>query len=50
MKVCEYVFKEGMYHTQCGSKLLFRPTARCDKCGRKPKEKRDVADATRSSS
>ena len=41
MKRCEYVYTLGVYKTDCGSELIFRPTGRCDKCGRKPKEKAD---------
>lgn len=49
MKLCEYIYKEGMYHTDCGSKLILRPHFKCDRCGKKTQEKRHVADATRPS-
>jgi hypothetical protein len=40
MKICEYTYKEGMYQTACGSKFIFRPKQKCDKCGKKPQEKK----------
>ena len=49
MKLCEYVFKEGMYHTGCGSKLIFRPVVKCDKCGRKTREKTNDTSIDRTS-
>lgn len=44
-RMCGYEYKNHEYLTDCGSKLLFRPSVRCDKCGRKPydKEKEYVA-------
>jgi hypothetical protein len=38
-KVCEYVYINGMYQTDCKLHLINRPQKRCDKCGRKPAEK-----------
>jgi len=40
-KTCEYVYTRGVYITDCGSELILRPTARCDKCGKKPLERKD---------
>ena len=38
MKTCKYHYMDGMYHTECGAKVLFRPVKKCDKCGKKPQE------------
>lgn len=38
-RMCGYVYEQHEYRTDCGSTLLFRPTASCDKCGRKPYDK-----------
>ena len=46
-RLCHYVYKAGGYKTDCGSVLIFRPIGKCDKCGRKPKE-RSHDDATSS--
>ena len=48
---CEYFYKAGGYQTECGSYLIYRPTAKCDKCGRKPEERshKDVTSTDRSS-
>jgi len=50
MRRCWYEFHEGMYHTDCGSKLIHRPLAKCDKCGRKPEEKAYAPNVARPSS
>jgi len=42
MKTCGYIYFQSMYMTECGSKLIFRPSIRCDKCGRKPVEKAEI--------
>ena len=48
---CEYVYKAGGYQTDCGSYLIHRPIGKCDKCGRKPEErKQDNATSTDRSS
>ena len=39
MKSCGYMYTQGVYTTDCGAQLIFRPIGRCDKCGRKPKER-----------
>ena len=44
MKTCSYHFERGYYKTECGAVLIFRPTLRCDKCGRKPQEVRYAVD------
>jgi len=38
-KMCGYVYEQHEYRTDCGSILLFRPMASCDKCGGKPYDK-----------
>ena len=40
VKACKYFYNGGMYHTECGLKALFRPAQRCDKCGKKPQERK----------
>lgn len=47
-KQCEYIVSSSGYQTSCGSHLIHRPSVRCDKCGRKPVErKRDAASVDR---
>jgi hypothetical protein len=42
-KECGYVYEMHEYRTDCGSKLILRPIGRCDKCGRKPIERKKDA-------
>ena len=44
MKTCLYSYTRGLYETECGGKTVTRPTARCDRCGRKPEEVAYAAD------
>ena len=46
MKTCAYVYTRGVYIAECGSELIFRPTGRCDKCGRKVMERRKYVTGT----
>lgn len=50
-RMCGYVYDKHEYRTDCGSRLLFRPTVKCDKCGGKPydKERKDAASIDRPS-
>jgi len=50
-RMCGYLYKNHEYLTDCGSKFLFRPSVRCEKCGRKPydKERKDDPSIDRTS-
>ena len=50
MKTCLYSYTQGLYQTECGSKLLLRPHFRCDKCGRKLEEVRNAINGERQES
>ena len=40
--ICSYYFRAGGWQTECGLWVMSRPSIRCEKCGKKPEERKDV--------
>ena len=41
-RICTYKYTHHMYTSDCGNTTIYRPIARCDKCGRKPQENKNA--------